>query len=68
MIFDTVVKFIRKAKIYILFQQKDLCGVLSNLKISGLDSKSARERPLMMSDFKGGWGVWNDPKKLDIRR
>ena len=40
MIFDTVVKFIRKAKIYILFQQKDLYGVLSNLKISGLDSKS----------------------------
>ena len=25
-----------------------------------------RERPLIMSDFRGELGVWNDPKKLDV--
>ena len=28
---------------------------------------NVRERPLMMYDFRVGWGVGNDPKKPNIR-
>ena len=56
------------SKYVILYRESHDCWLVESLKVGApaLPINGLRERPLLMSNFRRGWGVWNDPKNWTL--